>query len=141
MTRQSCGLSWFLGRLGCWPTATAILLLCSARALAGQTLVLPPLTTVSGSPRLPGKFVWADLVTDDVPAARKFYAQLFGWRFWDMGNYTIALNDDRPLWACSSVHGRRTAPRSLGGLVIYDEADGMAAALRSGQNHSPCKQS
>jgi len=58
---------------------------------------LPPLTTVSGSPRLPGKFVWADLVTDDVPVARKFYAQLFGWQFWDMGDYTIALNDERPL--------------------------------------------
>jgi len=52
---------------------------------------------VSGSPRLPGKFVWADLVTDDVPVARKFYAQLFGWQFWDMGDYTIALNDERPL--------------------------------------------
>jgi predicted enzyme related to lactoylglutathione lyase len=58
---------------------------------------LPPLTTVSGSPRLPGKFVWADLVTDDVPTARNFYAQLFGWRFWDMGNYAIAANQERPL--------------------------------------------
>jgi predicted enzyme related to lactoylglutathione lyase len=58
---------------------------------------LPPLTTVSDSPRLPGKFVWADLVTDNVLGARKFYARMFGWTFQDMGNYIIAANDDRPL--------------------------------------------
>ena len=58
---------------------------------------LPPLTTVSGSPRLPGKFVWADLVTDDVAAARKFYGGLFNWTFREAGIYTIASNDERPL--------------------------------------------
>jgi hypothetical protein len=58
---------------------------------------VPPLTTVSGSPRLPGKFVWADLVTDDVASAERFYAQLFGWTFQDMGGYLIAANEERPL--------------------------------------------
>jgi predicted enzyme related to lactoylglutathione lyase len=74
-------------------------MLCGKQALSlfAAEPVLPPLTTVSGSPRLPGKFVWADLVTDDVPAARKFYQGLFGWTFQIAGNYTIALNDERPL--------------------------------------------
>lgn len=58
---------------------------------------LPPLTNLDGSPRLPGKFVWADLVTDDLPAARKFYSHLFGWTFRDIGGYAIAANDERPL--------------------------------------------
>jgi predicted enzyme related to lactoylglutathione lyase len=58
---------------------------------------LPTLTTVSGSPRLPGKFVWADLVTDNVPAAQRFYGKLFGWTFRNMGSYTIAANGERPL--------------------------------------------
>src|SRR6188768_3436460 len=75
--------------------ATAVLFAANGRA--AEKLVLPPLTTVSGSPRLPGKFVWADLVTDDVPAARNFYSQLFGWKFRDMGGYLIAANDGRPL--------------------------------------------
>ncbi len=57
----------------------------------------PPLTTVSGNPRLPGKFVWADLITDDVLSARNFYQGLFGWKFQTVGNYIIALNNDRPL--------------------------------------------
>lgn len=58
---------------------------------------LPLLSTVSGSPRLPGKFVWADLVTDDTAAAQAFYTRLFGWRFYDTGGYAIGLNDERPL--------------------------------------------
>ncbi len=87
--RQSPGLQRFLGGL---------LLVCVLQApLFAGSPVLPPLTTVSGSPRLPGKFVWADLVTDDVPAAANFYQQLFGWRFHVVGEYTIALNNERPL--------------------------------------------
>jgi predicted enzyme related to lactoylglutathione lyase len=65
--------------------------------LFAESPPLPPLTTVSGSPRLPGKFVWADLVTDDVPAAEKFYSDLFGWTFHSIGDYTIAANEERPL--------------------------------------------
>lgn len=64
--------------------------------LAAEPLELPPLTTATKE-RLPGKFIWGDLVTDDVPTARKFYAQLFGWSFRDVGNYSIAANDERPL--------------------------------------------
>jgi uncharacterized protein len=84
---------------------------CAAQLIstAAPAPTLPPLSTVSGSARLPGKFVWADLVTDDVPAARKFYAQLFGWKFWDMGNYTIAANEDRPL--CGMFQRPRPADR------------------------------
>jgi predicted enzyme related to lactoylglutathione lyase len=58
---------------------------------------LPPLTTASGNPRLPGKFVWADLVTDDVPKAQAFYGNLFRWSFQNYGGYVIAANDERPL--------------------------------------------
>jgi hypothetical protein len=52
--------------------AAAALLFLKAPVFAAELPLLPPLTTVPGSPRLPGKFVWADLVTDDVAAARKF---------------------------------------------------------------------
>ncbi len=75
----------------------AFLLVCAAGSAVGAAAKLPPLTNDKGSPRLPGKFVWADLVTDDVPAARKFYSQLFGWTFRDVGGYAIAANDERPL--------------------------------------------
>jgi len=58
---------------------------------------LPPLTTVAGNPRLPGKFVWADLVTDDVLVAQKFYTAMFGWKVYDYGGYLVGHSDDRPL--------------------------------------------
>lgn len=77
--------------------AASLLLAGGCSTSAPSPTQLPPLSTVSGSPRLPGKFVWADLVTDDVPAARKFYSQLFGWTFRDVGDYVIAYNDDCPL--------------------------------------------
>src|SRR5262252_6851120 len=89
-----------------WPGAgprglawLALLFFCAAlRPAAGANApTLPPLTSVANSPRLPGKFVWADLVTDDVPAARKFYGQLFGWKFSDLGGYAIALNEEHPI--------------------------------------------
>jgi predicted enzyme related to lactoylglutathione lyase len=66
----------------------------SARAATAE---LPPLTDVSGNPRLPGKFVWADLATDNAATARTFYSRLFGWEFRDLGGYSIALSDGRPL--------------------------------------------
>ena len=76
---------------------TAKFLLANQPAFGGKAPEFPPLTTVSGSPRLPGKFVWADLVTDDVPTALNFYRGLFGWRFRDLGGYFIGTNEDRPM--------------------------------------------
>src|SRR5262249_53574958 len=70
---------------------------CANTASSSSPQQLPPLTTVSGSPRLPGKFVWADLVTDDVPAARTFYSDMFGWTFQTIGTYTIMANLERPI--------------------------------------------
>ena len=52
---------------------------------------LPPLTTAKGSPQIPGKFVWADLITDDAQAARTFYGRLFGWTFREVGGFAQAL--------------------------------------------------
>lgn len=78
--------------------ALAVILVFVGTSRAGAPPELPPLTTVPGSPRLPGKFVWADLVTDDVAAAKNFYGRLFGWTFQDLGNdYVVAANDERPL--------------------------------------------
>jgi len=65
-------------------------------ALAGTAHAqkLPP---IGNGKRLPGKFVWADLVTYDLPAAAKFYKGLFGWNFTDYGGYVIVDNEERPI--------------------------------------------
>lgn len=120
------------------PASAAVLLAAVLTHAAGtpEPPPLPPLTTVSGSPRLPGKFVWADLVTDDVPAARKFYGQLFGWTFQDFGGYTIAANDERPL--CGLFQRARPAgkpdarPRWLGYLSVSKLERAQRAVIKAG---------
>lgn len=119
------------------PRLVAALLLGGCIAVtAAETLKLPPLTTVSGSPRLPGKFVWADLVTDDVPAARKFYAQMFGWTFQDFGNYSIAANDERPV--CGLFQRTRPAnqpearPRWFGYVSVGSVEKAQRALTKGG---------
>jgi uncharacterized protein len=113
----------------------ALGLLCAAAGMAADTPMLPPLTTVPGSPRLPGKFVWADLVTDDVDAARKFYGGLFGWTFQDLGGYTIAANDDRPL--CGMFERSRPTngnarPRWFGFISVPSVAKAERAVKAAG---------
>jgi hypothetical protein len=113
----------------------ALLLGCCPGVSASDALKLPPLTTISGSPRLPGKFVWADLVTDDVLAAQKFYTALFGWKFYDYGGYLIGRNDDRPM--CGMFQRPRPAdasakPRWLGFISVANVERATEAVTRAG---------
>ena len=97
---------------------------------------LPPLTTESGASRLPGKFVWADLVTDDVAAARKFYGGLFGWTFNNLGDYTVAANEERPM--CGMFQRPRPAdrpearPRWFGYISVKNVSKAQRAVIDSG---------
>jgi predicted enzyme related to lactoylglutathione lyase len=97
---------------------------------------LPPLTTVPRSPQLPGKFVWADLVTDDVPAARNFYGRLFGWTFRNVDGYLIAANKEDPI--CGMFHrprptGRAEArPRWFGYISVASMKEAQRAVTRAG---------
>lgn len=105
-------------------------------SFAADAPKLPPLTTVSGSPRLPGKFVWADLVTDEVPTAVKFYAKLFGWTFRGAGNYMIAANDDRPLCGMFQrprpVDRPQAKPRWIGYLSVSSVERAQDAVTKAG---------
>jgi predicted enzyme related to lactoylglutathione lyase len=60
-----------------------------------------------------GKFIWHDLATDDLPAARRFYGDLLGWQFEDMQRL------GRP-YVMASLGGRR-----VGGLVAVDPEPGQ----------------
>ena len=53
---------------------------------------LPSITTTVTGERHTGKFVWHDLLTDDVASSRTFYAGVFGWTFETSGTYTQILN-------------------------------------------------
>ena len=53
---------------------------------------LPSVTQTVTGERHAGKFVWHDLLTDDVASSRTFYAGVFGWTFETSGTYTQILN-------------------------------------------------
>lgn len=57
-----------------------------------EALALPSITSTVTGERHTGKFVWHDLLTDDISSSRTFYAGLFGWTYKNRGNYTQILN-------------------------------------------------
>ena len=58
---------------------SAALVLTAAFAAA-----IAPASVDAADPVEQGRFVWHDLLTKDVSAARRFYGELFGWRFEDI---------------------------------------------------------
>lgn len=76
-------------------------------AVAGAAVAVKPspprLPALTDEPaeHLPGKFVWADLFTSDVEAARRFYGMAFGWEWRPISDppqeYGVFFHDGRPV--------------------------------------------
>jgi len=61
-----------------WITTLSALVIAAAFATA-----IAPDSADAADPVDPGRFVWHDLLTKDLGAAKRFYGGLFGWRFED----------------------------------------------------------
>ena len=64
------------------------LLLLGISVIAGCATVsvdLPAITEAPTGERQPGKIVWRDLLTNDPAASQRFYGELFGWEFENIG--------------------------------------------------------
>jgi predicted enzyme related to lactoylglutathione lyase len=77
--------------------AAAALLLGVACATPPDLPRLPPVSREATNAVRPGKFVWGDLVSQDVAASRAFYGALFGWTFSRDGRYTTVFNQGVPI--------------------------------------------
>ncbi len=80
------------------PAHTLLLGLAVSACAAGVTV--PPLTPTPTGTQQVGKFVWFDLLTDDVPGVARFYRGLFGWEFAtssDDSTYTVILHRGTPI--------------------------------------------
>ncbi len=102
-----------------WRSAASIALLaataCSTNAArVDLTPVVPSPTGVHHV----GQFVWFDLVTDDVAAAKAFYGSLFGWQF-------EAVHGDGIVYSVVSHRGVRIA-----GIAPLDDDDVNVASAR-----------
>ncbi len=83
---------------------------CCLSLMAGGP-AMPPVNPYAEQTELPGKFIWFDLVTDDVDRARHFYRELFGWEFETLGTGTAAYTVIR--------HKQR----AIGGMVFDERTD------------------
>ena len=143
-------------RLACLALLAALAASCTTPA--GNRLADVPL---SDDP-LFGKFVWHDLITDDVQAATAFYGGLLGWTFEETthprgGDYTVVFSGERLVagivalddpadadysrWlgylSVQDVDAAVGATRSAGGSAVAGPLDlpnvGRAAAIRAGK--------
>ena len=88
--------------------AMALLLGIGSNPASAQ---MPPLNSPPSNESLPGKFIWFDLASPDLKGQKKFYKDVFGWRFESvrgMGGYELVLNDGR----------------AIGGIFGYEQPDG-----------------
>lgn len=114
----------------CWwlVAGLAVATLCIGRAEQ------PPAGEGEGT-RFPGKFVWADLVTDDLAAATGFYRELFGWTFREANGYWIAENGGYPVagvFQRPRPADRAAKPRWFGNLSVDDVAQAVRAVEAGG---------
>jgi predicted enzyme related to lactoylglutathione lyase len=83
----------------------------SFAACTSTPLIVPPVTTSVTNEYKVGKFVWYDLLTNDVLAVKKFYGGLFGWEFDGEervdAEYTVIKKEGIP----------------IGGIVFRDEKE------------------
>jgi uncharacterized protein len=131
LRRVSLGALWNLGVL--WGIATM------ASAAAAATFVLPPLVQPASREHHEGKVIWADLVTPDVAAAKRFYGALLGWSFNDIhtgtSDYSLALLDGRPaggLFQRAMRPGEQRQPAWLTFISVRDVAAAERHILAQG---------
>jgi len=103
------------------PTMPGIILL-TLFLLAGcgavnQSVSLPPVAQTPAAKIQDGRFVWIDLVTEDVVAAASFYGRFFGWRAArsdENGEYYLFYLDGKPVAGMAAMENKAAdAPESL----------------------------
>src|SRR4030065_44319 len=83
-----------------------------------------------------GVFSWNELMTTDMPAAKKFYREALGWELQDLSNpgmsYTIAKKGDREVAGIMAMpkDTQGMAP-SWGSYVTVDDVDARVARVES----------
>ena len=144
------------------PRLLAVLTLVAGLAACGTTGGGAAADLSLSEQPLVGKFVWHDLVTDDVAAARRFYGRLLGWEFEDTrhpggGAYTLIKADGQyiggmvrladgeaadysrwlPYLSVTDVDRAVDLTRSAGGSALVGPLDlpniGRAAAVKDPQ--------
>lgn len=82
----------------------------------------------------PGTFCWVELGTSDGPAAKRFYASLFGWTWTDFpgraGPYTILQKNGKDAAALYQMGAQQGVPPNWASYVRVESADDAAARAK-----------
>jgi uncharacterized protein len=109
----------------------------------GTVLVLATALAVSDVPPLlgaaasleQGRFVWRDLMTKDVSAAKRFYGELLGWRFEDTERggrpYVLARVAGEPVAGIVDVNAIADAGPQWISFMSVEDVDKTVALVRS----------
>lgn len=105
------------------PAARSLVAGCILASVLGIAYTRTSVAADAG--REPGRFVWRDLMTKDVSAARRFYGELFGWRFEDTERgdrpYVLARLDDGPVAGIVDIRSLAAAdPQWLSFMSVAD---------------------
>lgn len=104
--------------------------LFAAGAGFAQTAVWPPIADPPTTLRSPGRFVWADLVTNDVGTAATFYGKVFGWTFATYG----PPDDDLKSYTQVIANGQPIGGMVFGGDAVKSTSGGRWVGLVSSAN-------
>lgn len=100
------------------------------------TILLAALPVIHAeATQLTGKFVWAELASDDVAAASRFYGDLFGWTFHEVDGYVTAYNHDEPVAGMFYYPRPKNAagkPRWFGYISVPDVKQAEQSILAAG---------
>lgn len=111
---------------------------CGVRVLVVAALALgcateaslPAISPTASGREHPGKFVWFDLLTEDLASAREFYGEVFGWSFDapDAEGYALIRSGGVPIAGASEIDGRDADTSESLWLASLSVADVDAAA-------------
>lgn len=114
------------------PAFAALVLAVAVAATLGMAVVPPPSDAVES-----GRFVWRDLMTKDVNAAKQFYGELFGWRFEDVRRgdrpYVIARGASSPVAGIVDVSALPEAGSQWVSFMAVSDVDKSVAFVQAEQ--------
>ena len=113
-----------------------IVLILALQLVAGcSSLKLPPVASPATGVYHQGKFVWYDLLTDDVILAKKFYGELFDWSFETSGSFTVVINNGQSIGGIVELQpkdGEESTPRWIPLLSVADVDQAVALVKEVG---------
>ncbi len=123
---------------------TLALLIALTLAGACSSVKLPAVTEAPTGSFLPGKVIWHDLITDTPEASKRFYTELLGWQFEDIGagignsaGYSLIRHNGRLVGGLVDQTRLQTKADISQWVTVISvaDADAATASVRDGGGH------